>query len=40
MSDRETIDPFSDRSLVEGPHPYFGQPRSACPIPRAHLATH
>jgi cytochrome P450 len=34
VSDWETIDFFSDESLVEDPYPYFDQLRSACPVLR------
>jgi cytochrome P450 len=32
MADLESIDYFSDRSMVEDPYPYFEQLRSACPV--------
>ncbi|HET6949357.1 MAG TPA: cytochrome P450 [Acidimicrobiales bacterium] len=32
MSDWQTIDFFSDQSLVEDPYPYFDELRSACPV--------
>ncbi|HEY5384375.1 MAG TPA: hypothetical protein VIJ56_04010, partial [Acidimicrobiales bacterium] len=32
MSDWETIDFFSDESLVEDPYPYFDHLRSQCPV--------
>ena len=38
MSDWQTIDFFSDQSLVEDPYPYFDQLRSQCPVlPLPHL---
>ena len=37
MTDWETIDFFSDESLVEDPYPYFDHLRSRCPVqPTAH----
>ena len=32
MSDWQTIDFFTDESLVEDPYPYFDELRSACPV--------
>ncbi len=32
MSDWQTIDFFSDESLVEDPYPYFEQLRAECPV--------
>jgi cytochrome P450 len=32
LSDWETIDFFSDESLLEDPYPYFDQLRAACPV--------
>ena len=32
MTDWETIDFFSDESLVQDPYPYFDQLRSTCPV--------
>ncbi|HEY8217471.1 MAG TPA: cytochrome P450 [Acidimicrobiia bacterium] len=38
MDDLESIDFFSDESLVEDPYPYFERLRSACPVlPLPHL---
>ena len=38
MNDWETIDFFTDESLVEDPYPYFDALRSACPVlPLPHL---
>jgi cytochrome P450 len=38
LSDWQTIDFFSDRSLVEDPYPYFEQLRAECPVlPLPHL---
>jgi cytochrome P450 len=38
MDDLESIDFFSDESLVEDPYPYFERLRSACPVlPLRHL---
>ena len=38
MSDWQTIDFFTDESLVEDPYPYFEELRSACPVlPLPHL---
>ena len=32
MPDWQTIDFFSDQTLVEDPYPYFDQLRSECPV--------
>ncbi|MGZ4757722.1 MAG: cytochrome P450 [Acidimicrobiales bacterium] len=38
MSDWQTIDFFTDESLVEDPYPYFDELRSECPVlPLSHL---
>lgn len=38
LSDWQTIDFFTDESLVEDPYPYFDELRSACPVlPLPHL---
>jgi cytochrome P450 len=38
LSDWQTIDFFSDQSLVENPYPYFDELRSQCPVlPLPHL---
>jgi cytochrome P450 len=38
LTDWQTIDFFSDQSLVDDPYPYFEQLRSACPVlPLPHL---
>src|ERR1022692_3018188 len=38
LSDWQTIDFFTDESLVEDPYPYFDQLREACPVlPLPHL---
>ena len=34
MDDVESVDFFSDESLVEDPYPYFDRLRSACPVRR------
>ena len=34
MTDWQTIDFFSDQSLVEDPYEYFDQLRSECPVLR------
>ncbi len=34
MSDFDTIDYFTDQSLVPDPHPYFDHLRSKCPVVR------
>ena len=39
LSDWQTIDFFSDESLVEDPYPYFDELRAECPVlPLPHLA--
>ena len=34
MSDFDTVDYFTDQSLVPDPHPYFDHLRSKCPVVR------